>query len=140
MSPTITTPTMTQAGMILGTAAYMSREQASQASVDKRTDLWAFGVVLLEMLTGRPVFDGETGSHVLAAVLTKAPDWTMLPMETPAPFRTLLRRCLEMDRKRRLADASDAGLEIEEALTAPRAELRPAKASAWFAQPRWRGR
>jgi len=79
MSPTITTPAMTQAGVILGTAAYTSPEQASGKPVDKRSDLWAFGVVLLEMLSGRRVFDGETVSHVLAAVLTKEPDWTALP-------------------------------------------------------------
>ena len=136
VSPTITTPAMTQAGMILGTAAYMSPEQASQTPVDKRSDLWAFGVVLLEMLTGRPVFGGETVSHVLAAVLTKAPDWTMLPAQTPAPIRTLLRRCLEKDRKRRLADASDARLEIEEALTAPVTEVTPTMAFAWFRSAR----
>ena len=114
-SPTITSPAMTQMGMILGTAAYMSPEQAAGKPVDKRTDIWSFGVVLWEMLTGRRLFDGETVSHVLAAVLTKAPDWTMLPAQTPTPIRTLLRRCLEKDRKRRLADASDARLEIEEA-------------------------
>ena len=102
-------------GMILGTAAYMSPEQAAGKPVDKRTDIWSFGVVLWEMLTGRRLFDGETVSHVLAAVLTKAPDWTMLPAQTPTPIRTLLRRCLEKDRKRRLADAADARLEIEEA-------------------------
>ena len=132
LSPTITIPAITQAGMILGTAAYMSPEQASGTRVDKRSDLWAFGVVLLEMLTGRPVFEGETVSHVLAAVLTKPPDWTMLPVQTPAPIRTLLRRCLEKDRKRRLADASDARLEIEEALTAPGIDGTPTTAFARF--------
>src|SRR5476649_1087951 len=94
----------TQAGIILGTAAYMSPEQAAGKPIDKRSDIWAFGVVLMEMLTGRPVFTGETVSHVLAAVLRADPDWTTLPAETPAPMRKLLRRCLEKDRKRRLAD------------------------------------
>jgi len=117
VSPTITSPAMTAAGIILGTAAYMSPEQAAGKPVDKRSDLWALGVVLLEMLTGRRVFDGETVSHVLAAVLKEEPEWSRLPADTPAPIRTLLRRCLAKDRKRRLADASDARLEIEDALT-----------------------
>ncbi len=106
----------TQAGLILGTAAYMSPEQAAGKAVDKRSDLWAFGVVLMEMLTGRLVFQGETVSHVLAAVLKDEPDWTALPEHTPDPIRRLLRRCLEKDRRRRLADAADARLEIDEAL------------------------
>jgi hypothetical protein len=116
----MTSPTLsmhaTQAGIILGTAAYMSPEQAAGKPVDKRSDLWAFGVVLMEMLTGRPVFTGETVSHVLAAVLRAEPDWSTLPAETPAPIRTLLRRCLEKDRKRRLDSAAAARLEIDEAL------------------------
>ena len=106
----------TQAGIILGTAAYMSPEQASGKPVDKRSDLWAFGVVLMEMLTGRPVFTGETVSHVLAAVLRAEPDWSALPAHTPAPIRRLLRRCLDKDRKRRLDSASAARLEIDDAL------------------------
>ena len=111
----------TQAGIILGTAAYMSPEQAAGKAVDRRSDLWAFGVVLLEMLTGRQVFAGETVTHVLASVLKDAPDWTGLPAQTPAPIRQLLRRCLEKDRKRRLDSAADARLEIEDALSAPAA-------------------
>ena len=87
----MTSPTLsmhaTQAGIILGTAAYMSPEQAAGKPVDKRSDLWAFGVVLMEMLTGRPVFTGETVSHVLASVLKTDPDWTALPADTPAPIR-----------------------------------------------------
>jgi serine/threonine protein kinase len=106
----------TQAGIILGTAAYMSPEQAAGKAADKRSDLWAFGVVMLEMLTGRPVFTGETVSHVLAAVLRAEPDWTALPASTPAPIRRLLRRCLEKDRRRRLDSAADARLEIDEGL------------------------
>ena len=125
----------TQAGIILGTAAYMSPEQAAGKAVDKRSDLWAFGVVLLEMLTGRQVFAGETVTHVLASVLKDAPDWTGLPVQTPAPIRQLLRRCLEKDRKRRLDSAADARLEIEDALSAPAAAgqviaSRPARTAA----------
>ena len=112
----------TEAGVILGTAAYMSPEQARGRPVDKRTDIWAFGCVLYEMLTGRPVFAGETMSDLLAAVLTTDPDWTTLPEETPAPIRKLLRRCLEKDRKRRLDSAADARLEIDDVLAAPPGE------------------
>jgi eukaryotic-like serine/threonine-protein kinase len=119
ISPTITSPAMTQAGIILGTAAYMSPEQAVGKPVDKRSDLWSFGVVLLEMLTGRQVFDGETVAHVLASVLKDEPDWKTLPPSTPVPIRRLLRRCLEKDRKRRIDSAVVARLEIEDALTQP---------------------
>ncbi len=131
----------TQAGIILGTAAYMSPEQAAGKAVDKRSDLWAFGVVLLEMLTGRQAFGGETTSHVLAAVLKDEPDWITLPAATPAAIRRLLRRCLEKDRKRRLADAADAKLEIDDALTAPPAgDAAPrgaASRSAWSRALPW---
>jgi serine/threonine-protein kinase len=118
-SPTITSPAMTRAGIILGTAAYMSPEQAAGKTADKRSDLWAFGVVLLEMLTGQPAFTGETVSHVLASVLKSDPDWTTLPAETPPAVRRLLRRCLTRDRKRRLDSAAAAQLEIDDAETAP---------------------
>jgi transposase len=118
LSPTITTPAMTRAGMILGTAAYMSPEQARGIEVDKRTDLWAFGVVLWEMLTGARLFEGATVSDALAAVLRAEPPWAALPASTPAGIKRLLRRCLEKDRKRRLDSASVARLEIEETLTA----------------------
>ena len=84
-SPTITTPAMTQAGMILGTAGYMSPEQAQRLPVDKRTDIWSFGVVLYEMLSGRRGFDGATTVEVLSTVLKTEPDWTPLPAETPPP-------------------------------------------------------
>jgi serine/threonine-protein kinase len=104
MSPTITTPAMTQMGVILGTAAYMAPEQASGKLVDKRADIWAFGVVLWEMLTGRQLFEGETVSHVLAAVLTKEPDLTA----TPPCVRSLLSRCLAKDPRKRLRDIGDA--------------------------------
>ncbi len=129
-SPTIATPAHlrhghgaagTEAGMILGTAAYMAPEQARGAIVDKRADVWAFGVVLWEMLTGQRLFAGATVSDTLAAVLTREPDWTTVPADTPAPIRTLLRRCLEKDRKRRLDSAAAARLEIDDAMTPPTA-------------------
>jgi serine/threonine protein kinase/Tol biopolymer transport system component len=107
-SPTITTPAMTQAGMILGTAAYMSPEQAKGRPADKRSDIWAFGAVLYEMLTGTAPFAGETISDTLAGVLERSPDWSRLPPALPASARRLLQRCLEKDRNRRLADISTA--------------------------------
>src|SRR5689334_7943317 len=114
-SPTLTL-SATRAGVILGTAAYMSPEQARGAVVDKRADIWAFGVVLYEMLTARRTFAEDTISDTLAAVLKTTPDWSTLPPDTPAPIRRLLRRCLERDRKKRLPDIVDARLEIDEAL------------------------
>ncbi len=105
----------TVAGMILGTASYMSPEQARGQVVDRRTDLWAFGCVLYEMLTGAKVFDGPTITDVLAAVVTGEPDWEKLPATCPASTRRLLRRCLEKDPKRRLRDAGDASLFLDDA-------------------------
>ena len=112
---TMTSPAQTQHGVILGTASYMSPEQARGRPVDKRADLWAFGVVMFEMLTGRVLFPGETVTDVLASVVTRETDWTSLPAGTPPAMRRLLRRCLEKDPKRRLHDAADARIEIEEA-------------------------
>jgi serine/threonine-protein kinase len=114
---TITSPAMTRAGMILGTAAYMSPEQAKGRTVDKRSDVWAFGVVLYEMLTGQRPFKGDDVPETLASVLTRQPDWTTLPAATPPLIRRLLRRCLEKDRTRRLADIADARLDIDDALS-----------------------
>jgi serine/threonine-protein kinase len=117
-SPTLTI-SPTRAGTILGTAAYMAPEQARGAVVDKRADVWAFGVVLYEMLTGRPTFTGESVSDVVAAVLRGDPDWNALPPDTPSPVRRLLRRCLCKDRRKRLRDIGDALLEMDEAPEAP---------------------
>jgi hypothetical protein len=111
-SPTITTPAMTQAGVILGTAAYMSPEQARGKVVDKRSDIWAFGCVLYEMLTGRRAFDGETITDVLAAVVQKSPDWAVLPAATPASVRAVLERCLEKDAQLRLRDIGEARIAL----------------------------
>jgi Tol biopolymer transport system component len=116
-SPTMTTPAMmTVVGMILGTAAYMSPEQGRGQPVDKRADIWAFGCVLFEMLTGRAAFTGKTVSDIIAAILSREPDLTTLPASTPPGIRRLLKRCLEKDAKRRLHDIADARIEIDDAL------------------------
>ena len=107
-SPTITSPAMTMHGVILGTAAYMAPEQAKGKPVDKRADIWAFGCVLYEMLAGRKAFDGEDVTDMIAAVVSKEPDWTALPESTPAHVRRVLMRCLVKDRKQRLRDIGDA--------------------------------
>ena len=111
----------TREGTILGTAAYMSPEQARGKPVDKRTDIWAFGCVIYEMLTGRLAFSGETASDAVAAILSRDPDWLALPAETPESVRRLLRRSLEKDPKRRLHDIADARIELEETLAQPSA-------------------
>ena len=128
-------PAMTQLGMILGTAAYMAPEQASGKPVDKRADIWAFGVVLWEMLTGRRMFEGETISHVLAAVLTREPDLTAVPPRV----RHLLTRCLEKDPRKRLRDIGDAMSLVSAAgasatATRPTRRRHTAQTMAW----RWR--
>jgi serine/threonine protein kinase len=112
---------------VLGTPAYMSPEQARGQSLDRRTDIWSFGCVLYEMLTGRAPFAGDTISDTLAAILEREPDETMLPADTPAPIRRLLRRCLEKERKRRLDSVSDARLEIEDAFAFPADETTPSR-------------
>jgi eukaryotic-like serine/threonine-protein kinase len=140
-SPTITTPAMmTGIGMILGTAAYMAPEQAKGRPADKRADMWALGCVLYEMVTGRRAFSGEDVAETLAHVLTKEPDWSALPASTPTPIRRLLRRCLEKDRRRRLADAADARLEIDEVLASNSetgAVSRPMQEAAWARALPW---
>jgi Tol biopolymer transport system component len=108
----------TREGVIAGTVAYMSPEQARGKAVDKRTDIWAFGCVLYEMLTARPAFCGETASDTIATLLEREPDWSATPAQTPVSIRRLLQRCLEKDPKRRVRDIGDARLEIEEALGA----------------------
>src|SRR5262249_26397282 len=115
-SPTLSVGA-TQPGLILGTAAYMPPEQALGKPTDERSDIWAFGCVLYEMLTGTRAFGGADQSDTLSRVITSEPDWAALPPSTPAPIRRLLRRCLEKERQRRLADVADARLEIEEALS-----------------------
>ena len=114
-SPTLTTPAATLAGVILGTAAYMSPEQARGKAADKRADIWAFGVVLFEMLTGQRLFGGETISDTLASVLKTEPSWDALPPSTPPALRRVLRSCLEKDPKRRLQAIGDWRLLLEDA-------------------------
>ena len=125
-SPTITQPAMmTGVGVLLGTAAYMSPEQARGKAVDKRSDIWAFGCVLYEMLTGRRAFDGEDVTDTLATVLKIDPDWSALPSETPPALRTLLQRCLTKDRRQRIADISTALFVLDKG-----ASLAPAAGTA----------
>jgi Tol biopolymer transport system component len=112
-SPTLTAQ-MTQAGVIMGTAAYMSPEQARGQSVDKRTDVWAFGCVLLEMLAGRQAFPGTTVTDVIASIVAREPEWDALPPDTPPALRRLLQRCLRKEADKRLRDIADAGLLLEE--------------------------
>jgi eukaryotic-like serine/threonine-protein kinase len=118
LSPTVTSaPTGT--GVILGTAAYMSPEQARGRALDKLTDVFSFGCVLYECLTGRRAFHGETISDSLAAILRAEPDWSALPPDTPEQVRRVLRRCLQKDSRKRLHDIADARIELEEAASAP---------------------
>lgn len=118
-SPTITSPAaVTGAGIVLGTAAYMSPEQAKGRTADARSDVWAFGCILFEMLTGQRPFGGEDISETLAAVLRAEPDFTALPLSTPPAVRRLLAYCLRKDRRRRLAAIADARLELEDATVA----------------------
>jgi len=134
------TPTLTSAGtvagMILGTAAYMSPEQAKGKPVDRRADVWSFGAVLYEMLAGRKAFEGEVVSETLASVLKSEPDWSALPARTPAPIRRLLERCLEKDPRRRLRDIGDVRLAIED-VRSGRFHEQPAVAPAPVAATRW---
>jgi serine/threonine protein kinase/Tol biopolymer transport system component len=122
-SPTLTMGATT-AGTILGTAAYMSPEQAKGRPVDRRADIWAYGVVLMEMLTGKPLYSGETAQETLAAVLLTSPSFDKLPSATPPSIRKLLRRCLEKDPKRRLQAIGEARIAIEEAASEAPAEPR----------------
>ena len=112
MSPTLSF-NATMAGVILGTAAYMAPEQARGKPVDKRADIWAFGAVLYEMLTGRQPFPGEDISHVLARVIDRDPDWSLLPPALPPSLRTCLQRCLVKDPRQRMRDIGDVRLALE---------------------------
>ena len=135
---TVTSTPVTSAGMILGTAAYMSPEQARGRDIDTRTDIWAFGCVLYEMLTGRGAFAGETTTDVLAAILNSDPDWSALPPALPPSVHRLLRRCLEKNPRNRLRDIGDARLELRSTSTDPTPplasrETRIGRGLLWFA-------
>ncbi len=130
--------TITLPGRIIGTPSYMSPEQARGKTIDHRSDIWSFGCVLYEMLTGQPPFKGETSSDTLAGILETEPDWRQLPESTPANVRVLLRRCLEKDARRRLHDIADAAIEINETLNQPAvappmttASLEAARVPGW---------
>jgi Tol biopolymer transport system component len=130
-SPTITSPAMaTHAGVILGTAAYMSPEQARGKPVDRRTDIWSFGCVLFELLTGQRAFGGNEVTDTLAFIITRDPDWSALPSATPESMRRLLRRCLQKDRRQRLPDIGVARLEIDEPAHASVAVAGPGSSPA----------
>jgi serine/threonine-protein kinase len=141
LSPTLTSAG-TAVGMILGTASYMSPEQAKGKDVDRRADIWSFGVVLFEMLTGRSMFQGETVAETLAAVLMREVDLEALPAGTPGQVKRLLQRCLLRDPQARLKDIGEARLLLEEALETPGAETpletaAPARSSGWLARLPW---
>jgi eukaryotic-like serine/threonine-protein kinase len=119
-SPTVLSPAPTLAGVILGTAAYMSPEQARGKAVDKRTDIWAFGCVLFEILTGQKPFEGETLTDIVAAIVKNEPDWRALPPGTTAGVQSVIARCLKKDPAQRLHDIADARLQIEEVVNDPR--------------------
>jgi serine/threonine-protein kinase len=135
LSPTITSPAMTAAGALLGTAAYMSPEQARARPVDKRTDIWAFGAVFYEMLTGRRAFAGDDVSDVLASVLAREPEWAVLPVGLPPTIAIVIRRCLERDRKQRFRDIGDVSLALKGAFDTA-AAVRAAPAAV--PRPLWR--
>ncbi len=133
--PTVTSAG-TAAGIILGTAAYMSPEQARGKPVDKRTDIWAFGCLLYECLTGRQLYEGETVSDLIARILQTEPDWSGLPAATPPRIRTLLARCLQKDAKERLRDIGEARIALAspgDATPAPAPATRPRGVPWWAA-------
>src|SRR5262245_8626897 len=137
-SPTITSPAMvTGVGILLGTAAYMSPEQARGKTVDKRSDVWAFGCVLYEMVTNRRPFEGEDITEVLGAVVRLEPDWVALPADISSAIRSLLRRCLSKDPKRRLRDIADARIELEDVLSGAGREIG-SSAAEQRVPTRWR--
>jgi serine/threonine-protein kinase len=139
MSPTITSPAlMSGVGILLGTAAYMSPEQAKGKPADKRSDIWAFGCVLYEMLTAKRAFEGEDVSDTLAAVLRGEPDWAALSGDVPSGIRKLVTRCLQRDRRNRIADLSTALFLIEDAATPPTLDAAVTTVTAPPRAPVWK--
>ena len=134
---TVTSPAITHQGVILGTAGYMSPEQAKGKPVDRRADIWAFGVVLFELLSGAPLYRGETVTDTIAKVITQSAPWDALPSATPGPIRRLLRRCLEKDPRNRYQSAGDIRIDIDEFVAAPSAESVPGPAPP-ATTPLWR--
>ncbi len=135
---TMTSPAMTRMGTILGTAAYMSPEQAKGRRVDKRADIWAFGCVFYELLTGRRPFAGDDVTDLIVSVMSKEPDWSALPADLPARLRDVLARCLRKDARQRLRDIGDARVEIDESIAgglgdsaAGNSPSRPGRGVAW---------
>jgi serine/threonine protein kinase len=126
ISPTITEQ-MTEPGVILGTAAYMSPEQATGRPIDKRTDIWAFGCILFECLAGKRAFHGDTVTESIAAILRGEPDWDLLPADTPRNVRAVLRRCLQKKPKARMRDIGDARIEIEAPTGYPSESVTPSR-------------
>jgi len=135
-SPTLSAAA-TRAGVMLGTAAYMAPEQARGKRVDRRADIWAFGCLLYEMLTGRSTFSGETTSDILAGVIRAEPEWSSLPGSVPPRIRELLRRCLQKDAKQRLQAIGEARIVIERVVAGTPEEVVSPTAAATEAQPRW---
>src|SRR5690242_18335866 len=136
-SPTLSA-VATRAGVLLGTAAYMSPEQARGKRVDRRADIWAFGCVFYEMLTGRGAFDGETTSDILACVIRAEPDWSAMPSFIPPRIRELLRRCLQKDPKQRLQAIGEARIAVEAAIAGSSEPVMATQPGATYEQPVWR--
>ena len=130
-TPTLTSPAMTAMGMILGTAAYMAPEQAKGRAVDKRADIWAFGVVLVEMLTGRPVFAGDSVAETIGFVATREPDWARLPPDVPAVVIAFLRRCLAKSPRDRVQDIGDVRLALEGGFDVPAGSVERGATGPW---------
>ena len=137
-APTITSPAMTMRGVVLGTPAYMSPEQAKGKAVDRRADIWAFGAVLFEMLAGARAFEGDDVSEVMAGILKLEPNWSRLPADLREPVRRLLRRCLEKDPKKRLRDVAEGMLQLDDALATATATSALADPAIVASPPPWK--
>jgi serine/threonine-protein kinase len=130
-SPTLVSPAVTQAGFILGTAAYMSPEQAKGRLVDRRSDIWAFGCVFYEMLTGARAFEGDDVTDTMAAILRGEPDWSRIPADVPPPLMRVLKRCMEKDRRQRRHDIGDVRMDIDDAMSAPTGQASGGSRFRW---------
>jgi len=133
-SPTLVSPAVTQAGFILGTAAYMSPEQAKGRQIDKRSDIWAFGCVLYEMLTGVRAYEGDDVTDTMAAILRGEPDWTRVPANVPPALVRVLKRCMEKDRRQRRHDIGDVRMDIDDAMSAGAGQDSGGSGGRWSAR------